>query len=106
MPGGNYNMDDPGVQEQIRRGSHEYSPAEGKHGMYKPKPYVHQEYPKMLGKWPRPQYQAFRNVNGVEIPGDMALQNYQAALVEWDRAMTASIVNNKAEEHQWLKANS
>jgi len=102
MPGPNMNMDDPSVQEQIRRGSHEYIAAEGKHGMYKPRAYVHQEFPKMLGKWPRPEYKDFTKVNGVIVPGDIALQNFQAAMAEWDMAMSGSIVYNKAEERAWL----
>jgi len=103
--GGNFNMDDPAKQEQIRRGSHEYVPTAGKHGSYIPKPYKHQEYPKMLGKYPQPKQADFLTVNGVAVPGDIALANFQNAMTEWDRAMTASVVNNKAEEQQWLKEN-
>ncbi len=103
MPGPNLNMDDPARQEQIRRGSHEYVPTEGKHGMYKPKTYVHQEFPKMMGKWPKPEYKNFVTQNGVAIPPDAALQQFQAAVAEWDLAMSGSIVNNKAEERQWLQ---
>jgi hypothetical protein len=103
--GGSFNMEDPAKQEQIRRGSHEYIPTAGKHGSYVPKPYKHQEYPKMLGKWPKPEMKDFLKVNGVAIPQDLAVQNFQAAMTEWDRAMSASVVNNKAEEAQWLKEN-
>ena len=105
MATGNFNMDDPSKQEAVRRGSHEYIPTAGKHGTYVPKPYRHQEYPKMMGKWPKPEYKDFRKQNGVEIPGDIALAQFQNAVTEWDRAMTASVVNNKAEEAQWLKEN-
>lgn len=98
-------MDDPAKQEQIRRGHHRYEPTAGKHGSYVPATYKHQEYPKMLGKWPKPQYKDFKRVNGVEIPGDIALQNWHAAVAEWDRLMTASIVNSKAEETAWLREN-
>jgi len=101
----NMNMDDPSKQEAIRRGSHEYIPTAGKHGSYVPKPYRHQEYPKMLGKWPKPEQKDFLKVNGVAMPGDVALANFQAAMAEWDRAMTASIVNSKQEEVAWLKEN-
>lgn len=106
MPGGNYNLEDPVQQETIRRGSHEYVPTEGKHGMYRPKPYHHQEYPKMLGKYPRPEYKDFREVNGVLLPADLAIANFQNAMVEWDRLMTSSIVHNKTEEREWLGANA
>jgi hypothetical protein len=99
------NMDDPAKQEQIRRGHHEYIPTAGKHGTYVPKQYKHQEYPKMLGKWPRPELKQFQMVNGVAIPSDLAASNYQAAMMDWDRAMTASTVNNAAEERAWLKEN-
>jgi hypothetical protein len=60
----------------------------------------------MLGKWPQPQQKDFSKVNGVAIPGDLALQNYQAAMTEWDLAMTRSVVNSKTEEVQWLKENA
>lgn len=103
---GSMNMEDPAKQEQIRRGTHEYIPTAGKHGSYVPRVYKHQEYPKMLGKWPQPQHKDFLKVNGVSVPGDLALQNFQAAMQEWDRAMTNSVVNNKAEEVQWLKENA
>lgn len=105
MATGNFNMEDPAKQEQIRRGSHEYVPQAGKHGTYVPKPYKHQEYPKMMGEWPRPQQASFLKQNGVAIPQDLALQQFQTALAEWDRAMTASIVHSKAEETAWLKEN-
>src|SRR5437870_4222305 len=102
----NMNMDDPSVQEKIRRDHHEYIPTAGKHGSYVPKAYKHQEYPKMLGKWPRPQLANFKKQNGVDIPNDMALAQFDAAMKDWDTAMTASIVNSKQEEIQWLKENN
>jgi len=103
----NMNMDDPSKQEAIRRGTHEYIPTEGKHGAYVPRTYDRSknEYPKMMGKWPKPEFAEFLKVNGVDIPRDIAAQNYQAAMTEWDRAMTNSIVHSKAEETQWLKEN-
>lgn len=105
MATGNFNMEDPTKQEAVRRGHHEYVPTAGKHGSYVPKQYKHQEYPKMLGKWDQPKLASFTAQNGVSIPQDIALQNFQAAMTEWDRAMTNSIVNNKTEEAQWLKEN-
>jgi hypothetical protein len=102
---GNYNMDDPAKQEQIRRGPHEYIPSAGKHGTYVARPFKQQEYPKMMGKWPRPQLKDFLRQNGVEIPQDVAAQQLQAAIVEWDQRLCASIVHSKAEEVQWLKEN-
>jgi hypothetical protein len=105
MATGNFNMDDPSKQEAIRRGHHEYIPTAGKHGSYQPRPYRHQEYPKMLGTWPQPQQKDFLTHKGVSIPGDLALQRYQAAMVEWDRQMSTSVVNNPEEEAQWLKEN-
>jgi hypothetical protein len=103
----NMNMDDPSRQEQVRRGHHEYIATAGKHGSYVPRQYDRSknEYPKMMGSWPKPEYKDFRKQNGVEIPGDLALQQYQLAMQEWDRLMTNSIVNSKSEETQWLKEN-
>lgn len=105
MPGGNYNMEDPAVQEKIRRGPHEYIATAGKHGMYVAKPFRQQEYPKMMGKAPHPKRQDFERVNGVIVPADLAQANYQHAVVEWDRYMTSTLVNSKAEEQAWLKEN-
>lgn len=102
----NFNMDDPAKQEQIRRGHHRYDPAVGKHGIYVPAAYKHQEYPKMMGTWPRPEFKHFKKQNGVDIPQDIAAAQYQAAMKEWDDAMSASVVNSKAEESQWLKENA
>ena len=99
------NLLDPAEQEKIRRGPHEYVPTEGKHGMYKAVTQKFQEYPKMMGTWSKPEYKQFSKVNGVEIPNDVASQHYQAAVIEWDQAMTASVVHNKAEEQAWLKKN-
>jgi len=96
--GGNFNMEDPGKQEQIRRGSHEYVSTEGRHGTYRPKPYKHQEYPKMMGKFPRPQLKDFKGKPDGQT-------SFEAAMRDWDSAMTASIVNSKAEELAWLKEN-
>lgn len=101
----NFNMDDPAKQEAIRRGPHEYIPTAGKHGTYVSKPYKHQEYPKMMGKWPHPEFKDFKKQNGIDIPNDIALQQFQTAVTDWDRAMAASVVNSKAEEAQWLKEN-
>lgn len=103
--GANYNLDDPSKQEAIRRGHHEYQPTAGKHGSYVPKPYKHQEFPKMMSKAPQPQIIAFLTQNGVSIPREQAAQELQAAMIDWDRTMSASVVNNKAEEQQWLKEN-
>jgi hypothetical protein len=96
---GNFNMEDPAKQESIRRGPHEYIPTAGKHGTYVAKPYKHQEYPKMMGKWPRPQFASFKGKADAQ-------QLFEEAVKEWDRAMTASTVNSKAEEQQWLKENA
>ena len=102
------NMDDPANQEKIRRGHHEYVPTAGKHGSYVPRQYNREknEYPKMMGKEPMPLLKDFQKVNGVVIPGDIALQNWQTAVAEWDRYMNSTIVNSKAEETQWLKENA
>lgn len=101
----NFNMEDPAKQEAVRRGPHEYVPTAGKHGSYVAKPYKHQEYPKMMGKWPRPEFKQFKSQNGVEIPPDVALRNFENATVEWNRLMEASVVHSRAEEQQWLKEN-
>lgn len=105
MAASNYNMDDPAKQEAIRRGHHEYIPTAGKHGTYVPKQYKHQEYPKMMGKFAKPEYKDFAKANGVIIPSDIAHANFQNAMTEWNRAMEATVVNSKAEEVQWLKEN-
>src|SRR5579859_1235695 len=104
MATGNFNMEDPSKQETIRRGHHEYIPTAGKHGTYVPRQYdrAKNEYPKMMGTTKRPEQKDFLKVNGVEIPREIALQNWQAAVVEWDRYMTNSVVHSKAEETQWL----
>jgi hypothetical protein len=91
------NMEDPGKQEAIRRGHHEYLPTAGKHGTYVSKQYRHQEYPKMIGKFPQPVTKDFPGLDGG--------QRFEAALRDWDRAMQLSVVNSKAEEAQWLKEN-
>lgn len=106
MATSNFNMEDPSKQEQVRRGHHEYVATAGKHGSYVPRQYKHQEYPKMMGKWPKPEYKQFTQQGGVIVSDTIAAQNYQSALAEWDRAMTNSIVNNAAEERQWLKENA
>lgn len=106
MATGNFNMDDPAKQEQIRRGPHEYIATAGKHGTYVPRPFKQQEYPKMLGKYPRPEIKDFLNANGVEIPPAIARERYQEAFKRWDDLMTASVVHNKTQEVQWLKENA
>lgn len=99
MAQANFNMEDPAKQEQIRRGSHRYVPTVGKHGSYVPEPYKHQEYPKMMGQWPRPEFKDFKGK-----PESQML--FESAMKEWDGAMSASIVNSKAEEQAWLKQNA
>ena len=96
--GGNFNMEDPGKQEQIRRGSHEYVPTAGKHGTYVPKPYIFQEYPKMMAKLAKPEFKTFKGKPDAQ-------QHFEEAVKEWDGAMMASRVNSKAEELIWLKQN-
>lgn len=105
MAASNFNMEDPSKQEQIRRGHHEYIPTAGKHGAYAPRIYKHQEYPKMMGKAPKPQEKDFLTANGVSIPRDLALANYQVAMQDWDRYMESTTVQNAAEEKQWLREN-
>ena len=110
MPGGNYNLQDPAEQEKIRRQPHEYVPSEGKHGTYRLRPYVHQEYPKMMAafakvkdektgelapKYPKPDRRQFKGADG-EIA-------YQLAVAEWDNFMQSSVVHSKAQESAWLK---
>jgi hypothetical protein len=102
-------------QELIRRGPHEYLAING--GVYKAKPYVHQEYPKMMLRTPRPQFKEFRKKLLAEQAGDSQLHQlllgqkldmqalYDAAVREWGEEAQASIVKNKAEEEAWLEAN-
>jgi hypothetical protein len=96
--GGNFNMEDPGKQESIRRGSHEYVPTIGKHGSYVPKPYIFQEYPKMMAKLKKPIWAEFKGKPDAQ-------QLFEESTREWDGAMMASTVHNKAEEQTWLKQN-
>jgi len=99
----NYNLEDPAKQEEIRRHHHEYLPTAGKHGRYQPTQWIRgaaNDYPKMMGKWPKPVFADFK------AKGGDAQQAFDAALKDWDTAMTASIVRNKAEEQAWLKANA
>lgn len=97
MATGNFNMEDPAKQEAIRRQHHEYVPTAGKHGSYVPRQYKHQEFPKMMGKFPRPELKQFE--------GPDAPQKLELAMAEWNRRMEATTVNSKAEELQWLKEN-
>jgi hypothetical protein len=98
MASGNFNLEDPAKQEQIRRGHHEYIPTAGKHGSYVARPYKHQEYPKMMGKFPRPQLAAFKGKPDGE-------RLFEEATKEWDSAMVATTVNSAAEAQVWLKQN-
>ncbi len=98
-------MEDPAKQEAIRRGSHEYIPTAGKHGIYVPRAFKQQDYPKMMGKLRAPRIEDFLKVNGVDIPRDAATAKFQEAWAAWDQYMTATTVQNKAEEAQWLKEN-
>lgn len=102
----NFNMEDPAKQEQIRRGTHRYEPSAGRHGTYAPTTYKHQEYPKMLGKWPKPELKQFQKTEtGVIVSPQIAHANFEVAMKEWNDAMEASVVHSKAEESQWLKIN-
>lgn len=92
----NMNMEDPAEQEKIRRQPHEYIATEGKHGIYRPKPYVHQPYPKMMLSTPKPDWKEFKGKPGAQELFDLAVK-------EWDSAMSASIVNSEAEERRWRK---
>ena len=96
--GGNFNLEDPVKQEQIRRGSHEYIASAGKHGTYVSKPYKHQDYPKMMGKFPQPQLKDFKGQPDAQ-------GRFDAAMREWNNAMSATVVYSKSEEQAWLKEN-
>jgi hypothetical protein len=92
----NFNQEDPAKQEAIRRKSHEYVEGGGRHGVYKEKPYIHQEYPKVMDKTPAPKRVDFKGKEQI----DLLLEN---ATREWDELQKASIVNNAAEEERWLE---
>lgn len=94
---GSMNMEDPSQQEKIRRQSHEYVPTEGRHGTYRPKPYLHQSYPRMMDRTPAPKFEEFRGKPGAQ-------ELFEEAKQEWNRKVAMSIVNNKREEDAWLKA--
>jgi len=92
MPGGgNFNLLDPKVQEDIRRRPHEYVSGEGRHGFYKDKPYIHQEYPKVMDHTPAPLRKGFKSE-----------PEFEQARQEWEQGQSASIVRNKEDEKRWL----
>lgn len=93
MQNGNFNMQDPAVQEKIRRGPHEYVEGGGRHGTYVALKPTHQEYPKVMDRTPPPVRKDFK---------DEAL--FDAARKDWDATQQASIVKNKNEEERWLRA--
>lgn len=95
----NMNVEDPAAQEKVRREPHEFRATEGKHGAYFPRPYVHQEYPKMMLNTPKPELKQFRLLPNPHEAFDLAVK-------EWDAAMSASVVRNLAEEKRWLRANA
>lgn len=112
-PGG---LIDPIADEKVRRGPHEYRHVDGVHGRYVPKPYTHQEYPKMMLQIPRPQFKEFKRkllaensktqLEALLLGAKLDIESlYQAACVEWDEAAQASIVKHKAEEDAWLAEN-
>lgn len=94
-----YNLPDPTEQERVRRGSHEYRSDGGVHGRYMPKPYVHQEYPKIMDKTPFPQLKDFAGKHDAEILLEHARKM-------WDTKQMASQVNNVREEKEWLAAHA
>lgn len=94
----NWNVQDPAVQEKIRRGSHAYVPGEGKHGVYVERPYIHTEYPKIMDRTPRPKISDFKGK-------PEAQQLFEQACSDWDGQIQSSIVNSKEEEKAWIKKN-
>lgn len=94
-----YNLPDPADQEKIRRGSHEYRSDGGVHGRYMPKPYIRQEYPKVMDKTPYPQLKDFAGKHDAEILLEHARKM-------WDTRQTASIVIDEAGEKDWLAAHA
>jgi len=92
----NRNMDDPAVQEKIRRGHHEYVPGDGKHGTYVERQYLSpQEYPKVMDRTPPPVR---------DDPRFTSDEEFQNAVKAWDNKIAKSIVNNKDEEDAWTAA--
>jgi len=93
---GSMNMEDPAVQEKIRRDTHEYIPIAGKHGSYLPVAggYRHAEYPKMMLQTPKPDPKNFKGRQ----------EELEAAVKEWDDEMQASVVNSRTEEMAWIEA--
>ena len=92
MQGPNFNMEDPAKQEAIRRKSHAYVPTEGVHGRYVEKPYLHQEYPKVMDSSPAPQRKQFASE-----------AEFETAFREWDNRVAASTVHSKSEEAAFRK---
>src|SRR5713226_2870649 len=90
-----FNLPDPTEQEKIRRGPHEYVAEAGVHGRYIKKPYVRQEYPKVLDKTPYPQLKDFKDKADAEILLEFARKR-------WDERQIHSIVANAEEEARWL----
>lgn len=95
MNGPRTNMQDPAVQESIRRGPHRYATGDGVHGTYVKLEggYKHQAYPKMMDRTPCPVRREFKFDS-----------DFQEAFELWNQATSASVVENKAEEEAWTAA--
>jgi len=91
-----YNLQDPAKIEAIRRKPHEYVVGEGRHGQYVEKPYIHQEYPKIMDKTPVPTMKDFKGKPDAQILFDSAMK-------EWDRVQRESTVHNKSQEAAWIE---
>jgi hypothetical protein len=89
--GPRFDMKDPAVQEKIRRGPHEYVVIDGVRQYVPLDGYKHQAYPKYMDRSAQPIRKAYKTD-----------AEHQVAVKEWEEAITASLVSNKAEEDAWL----
>lgn len=91
-----FNVQDPAKLEKIRSGSHAYVQGEGRHGTYVERPYLHQEYPKIMDKTPIPTIRDFKGKQDAALLLDNAMK-------DWEEVQRDSTVHNKSQEADWIK---
>ncbi len=91
-----FNVQDPAKLDAIRKKPHAYVQGEGRHGTYVDRPYIHQEYPKIMDKMPPPTMKDFKG----KADAPLLFEN---AMKEWEEVQRESTVHNKAQEADWLE---
>jgi hypothetical protein len=84
-------------QERIRKGPHEYVQGGDGKMIYRAKPALHQEYPKIMDRAPAPRFSDFKGKPDATVLLEQAMK-------DWDAQKMQSIVHSRAEEDRWLKA--